>query len=129
MDAVNWLLNFVQFAFQYKIDEENYGFERWNFAEKTIASNYSDCDDRAFLFAQLVRRLLDMPVVLILYSNIHLATAVRFDNPNTRGDYITINGQRYLICDPTFIGARLGMAMPDLRHIPVQYFRINPYTR
>jgi len=128
-NAVNWLLNFVQRAFDYKTDQDNYGFERWNFAEQTLASRYSDCDDRSFLFAQLVRRLLNMPVVLVLYPDIHLATAVRFDNPNIRGDYLIINGQRYLICDPTFIGARLGMAMPNLRHIPVQYFRVAPFRQ
>ncbi|GHV67361.1 hypothetical protein FACS1894199_12690 [Bacteroidia bacterium] len=63
-EAVNWLLHFVQSAFQYKTDEDNQGYEKWSFAEETLASAYSDCDDRAILFSQLVRHLLGMKVVL-----------------------------------------------------------------
>ncbi|MDR1348574.1 MAG: hypothetical protein LBJ63_09155, partial [Prevotellaceae bacterium] len=97
---------------------------KWNFAEETIASAYSDCDDRAILFAQLVRRLLGLPVVLIYYPQIHLATAIQFDNPTTEGDYVMVDGKKYLICDPTFIHANLGMSMPDLRNVAVEIIKI-----
>ena len=61
-----------------------------------------------------------MDVVLIYYPGQHLAAAVHFDNPATRGDYVTVDGKKYLICDPTFIGASLGMAMPDLKSTTVE---------
>jgi hypothetical protein len=32
-DAVNWLLHFVQNAFAYKTDQDNYGYEKWSFAK------------------------------------------------------------------------------------------------
>jgi hypothetical protein len=118
-EAVNWLLHFVQNAFQYKTDEDQYGYEKWNFAEETIASQFSDCDDRAILFAQLVRRLLRLPVVLVSYPN-HLATAVKFSNPAVVGDNVTVNGEKYLICDPTYTGADFGMSMPELLGTPVE---------
>jgi hypothetical protein len=123
-EAVNWRLHFVQMKFVYKTDDEQFGYEKWNFAEETIASDYSDCDDRAILFAQLVRRLLGMPVVLIYYPGVHLATAVQFDNSATSGDYIMIEGKKYLICDPTYINANLGMAMPDLRNVAVEIKKV-----
>jgi hypothetical protein len=122
-EAVNFLLHFVQYAFDYKTDQEQFGYEKWNFAEETITSAYSDCEDRAILFAQLVRRLLKMPVILVNYPNIHLATAVKFNNPNTTGDYIMVDGQKYLLCDPTYMGATLGMGMPELRSVAVEIIK------
>jgi hypothetical protein len=123
-DAINILLHFVQNAFEYKTDEVQFGYEKWFFAEETVASSYSDCEDRSILFAQFVRRLLGMKVVLIHYPGVHLATAVKFDNPQTTGDYIAIDGQKYLICDPTYIGANFGMGMPDLMATAVEVIKL-----
>ncbi|MBR4380664.1 MAG: hypothetical protein IKP48_05330 [Bacteroidaceae bacterium] len=43
----------------------------------------------------------------------HLATAVAFNMP-VEGDYINLNGKRYTICDPTYIGAPIGVTMPEM---------------
>lgn len=123
-EAVNALLRFVQYAFKYKTDYEQFGYERWFFPEETVASAYSDCEDRAILFSQLVRRLLNMEVVLVYYPGRHLATAIRFDNPDTTGDYLNVDGKKFLICDPTYIGATLGMGMPQLRQVPIEVIRL-----
>ncbi|MBQ8221442.1 MAG: hypothetical protein IJZ31_09615, partial [Bacteroidaceae bacterium] len=49
----------------------------------------------------------------------HLATAVHF--PETiSGNYVSLNGQRYLVCDPTYIGADIGMAMPKFINSKVE---------
>jgi hypothetical protein len=113
-EAVNLLLHFVQLYFEYKTDAQQFGYERWFFAEETIASSYSDCEDRSILFVQLVRRILGMKVGLVYYPGIHLATAVKFDSPQTDGDYVLLDGEKYLICDPTYRRAGLGAAMPKL---------------
>jgi hypothetical protein len=118
--AVNFLLHLTQNAFSYKEDELNSGYEKWNFAEETLVSTFSDCDDRAIFFAQLVKNLLGMKVVLIHYPGRHLATAVKFDNPQTTGSYVNYNNTQYLICDPTYINADIGAAMPQLRNIPIE---------
>lgn len=123
-DAINFLLHWVQSSFLYRTDDEQFGYEKWNFAEETIASDYSDCDDRAILFAQLVRNLLGIKVLLIYYPGLHLATAVHFDKQQVTGDYVTVDNMKYFICDPTYIGADLGMSMPDLRNIPVEIIRL-----
>ena len=65
-----------------------------------------------------------MEVVLVYYPGRHLATAVRFDNPNTTGDYLNVDGKKFLICDPTYIGASLGKAMPNLMQISVDIIRL-----
>lgn len=122
-EAVNYLLHFVQNAFQYKTDEDQFGYEKTFFAEETIASDYSDCEDRSILFAQLVRGLLNMPVVLVSYPN-HLATAVKFQNQDTPGDYFIIDGSKYLLCDPTYVNASLGESMPQLSDIAVEIIKL-----
>lgn len=123
--AINELLHFVQFAFIYAKDRDQFGYEKWNFAEETIASSYSDCEDRAILFTQLVRALLDMPIVLIYYPGRHLATAVKFDDPQIEGDYIiTVDGQKYLLCDPTYKTGVVGMCMPHLRDVPIKVIKL-----
>jgi hypothetical protein len=123
-EAVNLLLHFVQLYFEYKTDTQQFGYERWYFAEETIASSYSDCEDRSILFAQLVRRILGMKVALVYYPGIHLATAVKFDNPQTEGDYVLVDGEKYLICDPTYMRANLGAAMPKLQGMKVEIIQL-----
>ena len=71
-DAANLLINFVQTAFEYQTDKEQFGYERPLFADETFFYPYSDCEDRAILFAILVRELLHLDVVLLNYPQ-HLA--------------------------------------------------------
>ncbi len=111
-DAANILINFVQTAFVYEFDEKVWGYDRAFFADETLYYPYSDCEDRSILFSRLIRDLLGLDVVLVYYPG-HLATAVRF-NENIPGDYISVNGAHYLICDPTYIYAQIGMTMPDM---------------
>lgn len=122
--AINHLLHFVQYAFQYKTDVEQFGHEKWFFAEETLHSSFSDCEDRSILFAQLVRHLLKMPIVFVYYPGRHLATAVRFRNPDTTGDYVIVEGVKYLLCDPTYTGANLGMGMRQLKDVPIEIFKL-----
>jgi hypothetical protein len=61
-----------------------------------------------------------MDVVLLHYPGRHLATAVKFDNPQTTGSYVNLNNTKYLICDPTYINADFGMAMPQLRDVAIE---------
>ena len=111
-EAVAMILNFVQTAFGYKTDGEQFGYERSFFAEETIYYPYCDCEDRAILFSALVEKLLGLDTVLLQYPG-HVATAVRLSESQT-GNYVTVGGKRYTICDPTFIGAGIGRSMPGL---------------
>lgn len=52
-----------------------------------------------------------MDVVLIDYPG-HIATAVHFATP-VEGASVMHGGKSYVICDPTYIGASIGMEMPD----------------
>lgn len=117
-EAADVLLNFVQTAFDYKTDGDFWGYERSFFPEETLHYPYCDCEDRAILYSRLVRDLLGLKVVFLYYPN-HLATAVAFDE-EVRGDYILIDGERYVVCDPTYINASIGMTMPSMDNSTVK---------
>lgn len=113
LDAVNILLNWVQTGFEYEYDDKVWGGDRAFFAEESLNYPYCDCEDRSILFTRLVRDLLGLKCILVFYPG-HLAAAVRFTDSVSGGDYIQLNGQRYIVSDPTYIGAPVGMTMPDM---------------
>lgn len=94
----------------YRYDEDVWGTDRAFFAEETLFYPYNDCEDRSILLSHLVRDLVGLDVVLVHYPG-HLAMAVNFTE-NVGGDYIELNGQKFVVCDPTYIGARVGETMP-----------------
>lgn len=110
IEAANRLINFVQTAFDYQTDQEQFGYERPLFADETFYYPYSDCEDRSILFSILVRDLLGLDVVLLRYPD-HLATAVHFTE-TLKGTFLNIDGKAYYISDPTYIGANVGECMP-----------------
>lgn len=112
--AASWLLYWIQTAFVYEYDDKIWGHDRAFFAEETLYYPYCDCEDRSILFSRIVRDLLGLDVILVFYPG-HLATAVAFSE-NVKGDYIEMNGKRYTICDPTYIGAPVGATMPDMNN-------------
>ena len=112
LEAAERLLNFVQTAFVYEYDDKVWGEDRAFFAEETLYYPYCDCEDRSILFSRLVRDLLRLDVILVYYPG-HLATAVCF-NSEVKGDYIMLNDRRFVVCDPTYIGAPVGCTMPSM---------------
>ncbi|NDV84876.1 hypothetical protein [Bacteroides sp. 51] len=114
-EAANILINFVQTAFDYKTDGEQFGYEKPNFPEENFYYPYNDCEDRAMLYATLVKDMLGLEVVLLDYPG-HIASAVCFTE-DIPGDNVLIDGRKYLICDPTYIGASIGMCMSEYRNI------------
>lgn len=111
-DAAQVLLTWVQKAFVYEYDDVVWGNDRAFFAEETLYYPYCDCEDRSILFSRLVRDLLGLDVMLVYYPG-HLATAVHFID-EVEGDFISLNGKKFVVCDPTYIGAPVGATMPDM---------------
>ena len=115
LDAVNFLLAFVQKGFAYKTDPEQFGREKFFFAEEVFYYPFCDCEDRSVLFSYLVRELLGLNVVGLEYPE-HIATAVGFTS-KVSGDYINYNQNQYVVSDPTYIGASVGMTMPNFKNV------------
>ena len=113
--AVNRLLRFVQTAFAYQTDEQQFHYENYLFPLETLYYPYSDCEDRAALFAWLTETLLNLDVVILDYPG-HVATAVAFTEPAV-GSSINFGGKHYTIADPTYVNATAGMGMPQYEQV------------
>jgi hypothetical protein len=112
--SLNLLLKFAQFATDYKRDQDHFGEERYLFPEESLATDYSDCEDRAVLLAYLTRTLLGREVIGLKWPR-HVALAVRVgDGLEATSDdrTVTARGETYIFADPTYIGSSLGMEMP-----------------
>ena len=112
LEAMERLLNWVQTGFVYQYDENVWGSDRAFFAEETFYYPYCDCEDRSIMLSRLVRDLLGLKCVLVYYPG-HLAMAVHF-NEDVKGDFFELNGERFVVADPTFINARVGRTMTGM---------------
>lgn len=112
LDAVNILLNLVQTGLVYEYDDKVWGGDRAFFAEETLYYPYCDCEDRSILFTRIVRDLLGLKCLLIYYPG-HLAAAVNFTD-DVAGDWISVDGSKYIVTDPTYIGAPVGRTMTGM---------------
>ncbi len=117
-EAANFLLAFVQHAFAYKTDIDQFGYQKCFFIEESIYFPYNDCKDRSVIFAWLVRELLGIKVIGLLYPG-HMATAVELKQINEGYATVFYQGKRFVIADPTYINASVGMPMPS-------YARLTP---
>lgn len=116
-EAVGKLLKFIQHAFSYKTDLDQFGYEKPFYVEENFYYPANDCEDRSILLAFLVRNLLHLDVHLLYYPR-HEATAIKFSNQSINGDgYVYQDGSKYIICDPTYIGAGVGQCMPEYENV------------
>ena len=123
-EAVSRLLNLVQTGFEYEYDEKVWGHDRPFFAEETLYYPFCDCEDRAILLSRLVRDLLGLRTLLVFYPG-HLAMAVAF-NEKVEGDYIVCQGLRFVVCDPTYIGAPVGATMTGMDNAKATVVLLEP---
>lgn len=115
--AANMLLNFMHTAFDYMSDLQQFEYERPLFGDESFWFPYNDCEDRAILYCILVRDLLGIDAVLLEYPG-HMSTAIALPT-EVKGAYMTLEGKRFLLCDPTYIGANIG-------EIPKSHRNLNP---
>lgn len=112
------LLSFVQNDFKYGNDLEVLGHEAPLFPEQDFLYEYNDCEDRTALLNFLVRNVLGFGTVVLEYPD-HVALAVALPS-EIRGDYVMFEGRKYYMCDPSYIGAGIGMTMPRYRTVPAK---------
>ncbi|HPG73380.1 MAG TPA: hypothetical protein PLM49_03750, partial [Bacteroidales bacterium] len=112
-DGAALLLKMVQSAFEYKTDQQQFGKEKYFFAEEILHYPASDCEDRSVFFAFLVNEFLQLPVISLCYP-LHVATAVNFGDI-AYGDFVEYKGNSYTVCDPTYINAPIGAGMPEFK--------------
>ena len=121
--AVNFVLNFVQNAFVYERDNQQFSREKVMFAQETLYFDKSDCEDRAILFSYLVKELFGYSVVGVKYRD-HMATALYIP---LEGDSVKVGRKKYVIADPTYINSNIGQSMPKYRSVrPESFIALRP---
>ena len=110
-DAINFVLSFVQKAFIYERDNQQFGREKVMFAQETLYFDKSDCEDRAVLFSYLVKELFGIGVLGVKYKD-HMATALYVPMD---GDKVKVGSKKFVLADPTYINATVGMSMPKYK--------------
>ena len=107
--ALNFLLQFVQLSFPYKTDPEQFGQEKYFYADELFHYPYCDCEDRSVLFSYLAHELMGYEVVGTEFPE-HMATAVELDY-QVSGTKYRIGSHTYTVADPTYIRATVGQCM------------------
>jgi len=97
-EALSFLAAFTRGAFDYKEDKEAFGYSKPMIAEETLFYAQSDCEDRSALYFNLVKEVLQLPVIAIAYDD-HLSVAVASNE--LQGRPYLHQGKRYRVCDPT----------------------------
>lgn len=121
-EAANMLIRFVQTAFEYETDQDQFDREKLMNPDEILFYNKSDCDDRSIFYTYLVRTLLGLETAGLDYPG-HLAAAVRFRN-RPKGDWVEVEGKPYLVCDPTYINADIGREMPTVKGRLIRAFPV-----
>lgn len=118
VQAVSFVLELIQRGFGYKTDYEMFGRAKPLFIEESFFYGSNNCKDRVLLFSWLVRDLLGLDAVMFCYQG-HVACGVALPD-SVKGDSYTYGGTRYVMCDPTYIGAPVGATMPRYRGVQPQ---------
>ena len=129
LENVNSLLSWIQYGFEYKLDANTWGFDRPFYPEETLYYQYSDAEDRANLFARLVNDLLGLKTAYLYSVKIsHAAIGVHFTDKEVDGDYVICNGEKYIICDPTYYGAPAGKKLARWEPQKISLFNFDTKT-
>ena len=124
LEATNMLLNTLQTGLTYEYDDKVWGSDRAFFSEESLYYPYCDCEDRAILLTRLVRDILGLNCLLVYYPG-HLAAAIEYSDDSVKGDYITLDGRKYVIADPTYINAPIGCTMPGMDNATAKVIKLN----
>lgn len=117
MQKCNFLLKFVQSAFEYKTDGDQYGREKYNFPEETVTTAFSDCEDRTLLLAYLYKKLLGFESVMLHFEKEkHVCLGVKIPNRSNAYSF-KYKDEAYMVTEPTGIGFDVGETGIPLKNI------------
>lgn len=123
VEAVNKLLEFHSHGFDYKRDDVQFGREKPFFFDENFYYPANDCEDRAIMFARLVKDVIGLDVVYLKFPD-HLAAGVCFSpGVDVNGPSVIVDGKKYVLCDPTG-GERVGISNPKYMNICPDVYKV-----
>lgn len=115
---VRFLYAMVNNGIPYATDDEQFDKEKCCLPEEVLKYSHADCEDRTFLLNHLIRTLVGAPTIGLHFPG-HVAMAVSLDEVHASDTRFTYDGATYIYCDPTYIGADIGM-------MPEEYVGVKP---
>lgn len=109
---IRFLYALVCSGIPYATDQEQFGYEKFCMPEEALGYAMADCEDRTFLLNYLVRTFTSAATIGLNYPG-HVAMAVMLDEVKPADARFNYKNQTWVFCDPTYIGADVGM-MPEV---------------
>jgi hypothetical protein len=109
---IRFLYALVCSGIPYATDQEQFGYEKFCLPEESLGYAKADCEDRTFLLNYLVRTFTSAANIGLNYPG-HVAMAVALDDVHPEDARFKYKNRTYVYCDPTYIGADVGM-MPGV---------------
>ena len=109
---VRFLYALVCSGIPYATDQEQFGYEKFCLPEEALGYAMADCEDRTFLLNYLLRTFTSAATIGLNYPG-HVAMAVALDEVHPEDARFNYKNRTYVYCDPTYIGADVGM-MPGV---------------
>ena len=107
---VEFAISFVQ-SLPYSYDIDTTGLEEYKrYPVETLVDGTGDCEDTAYLLAELFRAM-NYEAILLYYFGEHTAVGVA-DSGNMYGSYYNYNGKRYFYIESTGEGWKIGQLPP-----------------
>jgi len=111
-EKIRFLYAMVCAGIPYATDQEQFGYEKFCIPEEALHYSHADCEDRTFLLNYLIRTFVGAPTIGLNYPG-HVAMAVMLDDVRSTDARFNYKNQTWVFCDPTYIGADVGM-MPGV---------------
>jgi hypothetical protein len=121
-EKVRYLYALVCQSIPYKTDQDQFHYEKFCIPEEVLAYPFADCEDRTFLLNALVTELVGVETIGLNYPG-HVSMAVRLKEQKASDAIIQFNGKEYIYCDPTYIGADVGMMPESYRGVKPEVIR------
>jgi hypothetical protein len=119
-EKVNFFLKFVQ-DIKYGSDIIEWRGENFFFPDETLFYSKSDCEDKAVLFARLIKNYTDLLIVGLKFPD-HLATAININEELNYNDVFRFNtsGLNFVIGDAACVNAKIGQCDSSLFLLPYE---------
>jgi hypothetical protein len=111
-EQIRFLYALVCSGIPYATDQEQFGYEKFCMPEEALGYAMADCEDRTFLLNYLVHTFTSAATIGLNYPG-HVAMAVALDDVHPEDARFNYKNRTYVYCDPTYIGADVGM-MPEV---------------
>jgi hypothetical protein len=126
LSAAQFLLGLVQHGFDFTSDSDLFGRHKQMTIEESLFYGRNNCKDRTLIYSWLIDNLLSLPTILIEYQIDptiepigHIACGVAFSSP-VKGTNILYRGQCFTLCDPSYVDASIGQAIPHYAQFPMK---------